>query len=140
MRQMNHSVRIDAPAPDVFEAISTEAGIRGWWTPACDFSGVGFTVSFQEDSVAMTHRIDVADPAGGHVRFTCTDHRNNIEWLYTVLDWQLRPSRNAVELHLRHENWARDADLYESCDEGWKRFLHSIRSLVETGEGNPVGE
>lgn len=33
----------------------------------------------------MTHKIDVINEAGGHLRYTCVAHVNNLEWrVYSV--------------------------------------------------------
>jgi hypothetical protein len=56
-------------------------------------------------------------------------------WVGTSLAWQISPDATGTEVAFEHAGWKDDAP--EPVVQGWRHFLGSLRSFVETGAGQP---
>jgi uncharacterized protein YndB with AHSA1/START domain len=122
----------------VFEALTTPAGYNGWWSKDCQIAqkaGDESKLKFNKEGtfVTMRFRLDATDP-GRSVRWTCVGHDMD-SWIGTTLAWSLAPDGDATELTLEHGGWQGPAP--EPVVQGWRHFIGSLRSYVETGQGQP---
>lgn len=136
---------IEAPAAKVYEALTTEAGLKAWWTETCDIGTTeGSLSTFRFDDTWKTLRIEKLTPSS-EVRWRCTgssidleDGSTSSEWLDTEFIFQLAPlSENTTALRFQHVGLLPALDCYSDCFRGWTRFLNSIKHYVETGIGEP---
>jgi len=122
----------------VFDALTTNAGYRGWWSKDCQIAekvGGESKLKFDKNGtiVSMRFRVDEVAPNKA-VRWTCVGHDMD-SWVGTTLDWALAPDGNSTEVSFEHAGWKGEAP--EPVVQGWRHFLGSLRSFVETGEGQP---
>lgn len=136
---------IDAPAAAVYAAITTAEGLRGWWTGDCDVDtheGGKLTFRFSETHKEM--RIDRLAP-NAEVRWTCTGAHIAVpglerrdEWIGTEIAFRLTPDGDRrTRLAVEHVGLVPTLDCWDLCDRGWRDFLGSLQSYVETGRGTP---
>jgi hypothetical protein len=131
-------IPLGADAERIFDAVGTVQGPRSWWTPIVAGSAVaGGTLMFgfegMDESVVM-HVDEVTRPS--RVRWTCLGHTGAPEWAGTSLIFDVAddgPGR--AVLRFRHAGLAA-----EHVAHGWNRFLASLASYVETGQGQPYGQ
>ena len=83
--------------------------------------------------VNMRFRIEEAEP-NQSVRWKCTAHDMQ-DWVGTTLNWSLKESNGNVLVPFDHAGW-KDAGPAPVA-QGWKHFLGSLKSYVETGTGQP---
>ena len=138
MSAIKDEIRIEGNAARVFAALTTQAGYRGWWhAVALVPEGVRgeATLQFVQDGspVNMRFRIGEARPST-LVRWSCVAH-DFPSWVGTSLTWRVAEAPGSVLLSLVHDGWA-DAPP-ERVAQGWKHFLASLKSYVETGTGQP---
>ena len=69
------------------------------------------------------------------VVWECVD--GDKEWVGTELTFELEKRENGTFLKFSHLNWAEESEFYGFCNHHWGRFLDSLKSLCETGRGNP---
>src|SRR3954453_4851713 len=122
----------------VFEALTTQAGYRGWWSKDCQIAarpGEESQLKFdkQGNIVSMRFRLDETVP-GKAVRWTCVGHDME-SWVGTTLAWNLVSDGGATEVTLEHGGWKGAPP--EPVRQGWRHFIGSLRSYVETGHGEP---
>ena len=111
MKSIKDEARIQATASKVYEALTTQAGYRGWWNKARD---VGQTVGseaklyFVKDGqpVNMRFRIDEMKP-NASVRWTCVSH-DMPSWVGTTLDWRIKEAGGTVVVSFEHAGWKDD--------------------------------
>jgi uncharacterized protein YndB with AHSA1/START domain len=142
-----HRVGVEAPASRVFDAITTQAGLAGWWTrgaKAEPHAGAVLTFPFANGSVTMKVVELVPDR---RVVWQCLS--GAAEWIGTTLIFELRrgathdAARRGVdgdaetELFFAHRGWRDAVPFMHHCSTKWALFLVSLKSLVEEGVGQP---
>lgn len=127
-------IEIAAPTHRIVEALTTQTGLRGWFTETATFDGRQATFTFVRPTITRTvgFRIDRCDARG--IAMTCTSERNNPEWLGTALAITVEGTR----VRLEHSGYAAKDEYYAQCVQGWAYFLASLKSYVETGCGTPL--
>lgn len=136
-----HRVGIKAPRDKVYQTLATPEGVRGWWT-----------------------RETTGDSkAGGMIRFRFTDtdgrelgvfemkilelHADTSvawqvvkgppEWVGTRVRFDLRQEGDFTIVLFKHEGWREPVEFMHHCSTKWATFLMSLKSLGETGRGQP---
>jgi uncharacterized protein YndB with AHSA1/START domain len=122
----------------VYEALTTPTGYRGWWSKDCQIAqkpGEESALKFNKDGniVSMRFRLDDTLPERS-VRWTCVGH-DMASWVGTTLKWDLVSDGDATEVSFEHGGWTGQAP--EPVVQGWRYFMGSLRSYVETGQGQP---
>jgi uncharacterized protein YndB with AHSA1/START domain len=138
MTSIKDEVRIHTTAARAYAALTEQAGYRGWWNKVAEVpNNVGGEAKllFNKDGqpVAMTYRIDTMTP-NELVRWTCIAH-DMASWIGTTLMWSIRAGGDEVVVALDHAGWKGEAP--EPVKQGWRHFLGSLKSYLETGTGQP---
>ena len=146
MKNYQCTVEVAAPAAKVYEAITTEKGLKGWWTTTCEAgTGVGSRATFR---FGPTHNIMLTDKLAPdrEVVWNCLEQHHQAaglsrkdEWAGTRIKFRLESrSPASTVLHFEHEGLTPELECYQICEAGWGHFLkRSLKSLVETGKGEP---
>jgi uncharacterized protein YndB with AHSA1/START domain len=128
---------IDAERDRVFDAIATLDGPRHWWTTIVTGSAapggeLRFGFAGLDEQIVM--RVDDVRPPLA-VGWSCVAHTRGEEWTGTQVRFELAErGPRLCDLDFRHVGIS--ADLVA---EGWERFLASLASYAENGEGAPFG-
>jgi uncharacterized protein YndB with AHSA1/START domain len=138
MDAIRDEVRIQTGAAKVYEALTRQAGYRGWWNAVGEVAereGGEAVLRFVKDGqpVNMRFRIDETRP-NQLVRWTCVAHDMN-SWVGTTLTWPIQEAGGAVLLAFEHGGWKDAAP--GPVKDGWKHFLGSLKAYLETGTGQP---
>jgi uncharacterized protein YndB with AHSA1/START domain len=135
-----HRVGIKASPAKVYAALSTPRGVAGWWT--ADTRGddkVGGTISFR--FTAAGHEIGAFDmkivDLQPDLRVAWQVVQGPPEWLGSTIRFELKQEGDYTIVLFRHEGWKEPAEFMYHCSTKWAIFLMSLKSLVETGKGNP---
>lgn len=131
-------VMVEAPAEQVYQAITDQAGLAGWWTTnskAQAKEGTTSEFTFPDGFVIKMH-VDKLDKANHAVKWTAV--QGAPDWGGTVVTWNLTPVENGTKVVLGHRNYASYDGSYASVAYNWATFLTSLKKYVETGEGTPV--
>jgi uncharacterized protein YndB with AHSA1/START domain len=138
MKSIREKLIVRADPAKVFEAITTEAGYTGWWSKDCQIArkpGEESRLKFNKEGTVVSMRFRLDEIAADRsVRWTCTGHDME-SWVGTQLRWQVGADPSGTEVTFEHDEWKGDAP--EPVVQGWRHFLGSLRSWVETGQGQP---
>ena|SRR3984957_5771461 len=139
MLSIRHKIGIKGSVEKIFNALSTQKGLSGWWT---------------QDTIADSHE-------GGEIRFSFEKRLdkefdvlvkitalkpNKVswkvmegpeEWMNTEITFDMNPGKEEVVLYFTHKNWSNPTDFMAQCNTKWAVFLLSLKDLVETGQGHP---
>jgi uncharacterized protein YndB with AHSA1/START domain len=133
----DRTIPLAAPREEAFAAIATLDGLRGWWTEIVTGSpepGGELRFGFAGLDEHIVMRVDACErPA--RLRWTCLTHTSAGAWRDTRVTFALTddgPTR--CRLRFRHDGIPPDL-----VAPGWERFLASLETLVERGEGMPYG-
>lgn len=138
MARIVFEIEIEAPAQSVVEALDTEEGIRGWWTPTVEFpGGVGSTLrpSFSLAPVPFELRVDEADER--RVKWASVGDFPP-HWAGTGIIWTLTPFDAGTRVNFSHDGWADDGGAFPSSALTWGRLMFSLKEFVDTGVGAPL--
>jgi uncharacterized protein YndB with AHSA1/START domain len=138
MNSIQDEIKIQASRSKVHDALTRQAGYRGWWNAAGEVEekvGGEARLHFVKGGtpIHMRFRID-EQKANASVRWTCTAH-DMPSWIGTTLSWSLEEAGGATLVAFEHAGWKDAAP--GPVAEGWKHFLASLKAYVETGTGQP---
>jgi uncharacterized protein YndB with AHSA1/START domain len=146
MNNYQCQVEIAAPAAAVFKALTTEQGLRGWWTTTCEVgTDVGSRSTFR---FGKTHNVMLTEKLSPNqeVAWKCLEQHHEAaelnrkdEWAGTKVKFRLESrSSSSTLLHFEHEGLLPQLECYQICEQGWGHFLKtSLKKFVETGKGEP---
>lgn len=138
MKNIREKLIVRGSIGNVFGALTEQSGYTGWWSKDCQIArkaGEESKLKFNKEGtiVNMRFRQDEIVP-NKSVRWTCVGHDME-SWIGTTLHWDLAADETGTEVTFEHGGWKADAP--EPVVQGWRHFLGSLRSWVETGTGQP---
>ena len=145
MSHYQQSLVVEANHADVYAALTTPRGLRGWWTQDCDVATeAGGTIHFRFGRNHKDMRIERLEP-GREVRWLCTGAhiaaaqiKRKDEWVGTQLVFRLTPEgEGRTRIDFEHVGLVPDLECYDLCRNGWRYYLGSLQQFVETGRGTP---
>lgn len=137
MKTIIHTVHIHAPRSRVYEALTTEHGVTGWWTTEAELEdGEGGLIRFTfrgDFHPRMRQRRLVPDQL---VEWLCEDGHDN--WRDNRFTFALRDADGETSLRfVQHYAQELDDDTYGTYNFNWGYYLNSLKRLVEEGTGTP---
>jgi hypothetical protein len=106
--ELVHRIGIAAMPNKIYRALTTEEGVKGWWTT---------------DVKMDAH-------AGGKAVFGFMDHS-------TTQEFRLEPKPDEVLLKFCHGGWERGGDHCYYCNTTWGHLLVNLKNCAERGVKNP---
>jgi len=138
MADILHRVYIEVPPSQVYEALTRESGLAGWWTPEVEARDVlGSTAKFRfgQADLGNDMQITALEP-GRQVAWRCT--WGGDEWLGTELTFDLKPYKQGTLLLFAHKGWKDTTEHFAHCNTKWAFYLAvSLKQYLETGQGVP---
>lgn len=122
-------------------ALSTVAGVAGWWTKETSSeskSGNAIQVVFHSktgDEIGSA-KFELLKSTSEEVvwRFSAGPQ----EWIGTDVTFSLSQQGESTIVLFGHRNWREAVEFTAHCSMKWATFLLSLRQLVETGVGQPA--
>jgi uncharacterized protein YndB with AHSA1/START domain len=135
MQDIMHLVKIHAPAERVYEAITTEAGIRQWWTrDAAIAPEVGAAGQFGFNGKRFVAKMTVEELTPvSRVRWKVT----NAAWPGNDISFDLTSEGNTTTLLFAHRGFPHADAALASATTRWGFYLLSLKRYHQTGTGTP---
>ena len=131
------SVDIETTPDRLYEAITTQKGLAGWWTPQVKAEPiVGILNEFHFVGTTLTFRIDKLEP-GRHVAWSSVQVPS--DWKGTQVLFDITPGDATVNLRFSHTGFTSLFGSFGVTSYSWAQYLRSLKLLLETGEGEPFG-
>jgi len=132
MPDILHRVGIAASPELVFRALTTTAGLRGWWvSETTGDPAKGGTIDFGFCKMQVLEAVP-----GKLVRWRCVD--GPPEWVGTEVRFSLAWKEGQTFVLFEHAGWKEPVEFMHHCSTKWATFLLSLRDLVERGRGTPA--
>ena len=132
-----HRIGVKSTSLDhVYDALTTIDGLAGWWTT--DTSGdveVGGVITFRFEPGDIRVRVKELEPAKS-VLWEVVDEPD--EWVGTTIRFDLKEEDDFTIVLFSHEGWREPIEFMHHCSTKWATFLLSLKSLLETGTGQPA--
>ena len=135
------AVEIDAPAADIYRAITTQEGLASFWTPdvtAAPEVGAALRFGFAEAPVDLEMTVTALDP---HERVSWTCQGPWPYWTGTEVHWTIATGDSGASLVVfRQTGWADDQPDAEfgSVAMVWAKILLALDEHVRTGAAVPA--
>lgn len=135
MANIKHHLIIAATAQQVHAAITTEEGLKAWWTNQTTAKpAIGFINHFRFGEQYF-NKMKITKLAPKEILWKCVD--GDQEWIGTFVSFILEEKDGKTILKFTHTNWATESDFFGHCNYHWGRYLESLKILCETGTGKP---
>lgn len=138
-KSIYHRLLIVAPVEKVYEAITTQEGLAGWWTPETTAKaevGSMLRFGFGPDYFKNMEVTDLKPYS--LVKWQCIQAFE--DWIGTTLTFELEPHQKGTVLLFHHDGWKSYTSEFASCSFDWALFFRSLKFLCETGKGFPYPE
>jgi uncharacterized protein YndB with AHSA1/START domain len=147
MHDIVHELTIAAPPEKVFEAVTTQEGLAGWWTHDATASpevGSVATFGFAADGTTTRLSMRIDELEGPElVHWACVDGPD--EWVGTAVAFRVEgvagggsgPAGSSI-VRFWHGQWEYEDGMLPRASFEWAMYLDSLRRYVETGTGSPA--
>jgi glutathione S-transferase len=131
MADIEKSMRIEAPLPDVWAALTEPEAIMGWMGDdsqvAVDLrEGGRYQFFFGATTGTVTH----LDPPHA-LAYTWRQEEWPSDWPDSIVTWQLQPDGDATQVHLTHTTFPNAAER-DGHDQGWDLYwLNPMKDWLE---------
>jgi uncharacterized protein YndB with AHSA1/START domain len=136
MVNINHRIGIKASPEKIYEALTTDDGLKKWWTNDISGAGmVGSTIKFRFNGGGPDFIVTKLIPN----KTVCWQHSGNMpeSWIDTEISFQLETQKNQTFVTFIHSNWKETTDFMAHCNTKWAVFLLSLKDSLEIGKGTP---
>ncbi len=136
MAEIKHRVGIKGSAADVYQLLTTDAGLAKWWTTDTRGAGpVGSIIEFRFDGDGPDFEVIELVP-NQRVRWR---HTGKVPpgWVGSEILFELSDDGRQTFINFCHYNWQQSDEFLAHCCTKWGVFMLSIKSCIETGKGRP---
>ena len=136
MEHIKHNLMIDCKPEKVYNALTTEKGIQGWWTADTIIEPrIGSIAEFIFGS-RYHNKMKITDlQPDKRVAWLCME--GNHEWVGTDFTFDIENTEGKTLLRFGHNNWKELSDFYAHCNFQWGRYMVSLKNYCEKGTGQP---
>ncbi len=138
MATSEHRITIDAPKDDVFQAITTPDGLKGWYSPDVlgkSDKGGEVTLSFTEKEGPFRWKVTEAEQAS-LVRWECIQGPGKSAG--TTATFHLSGSGNKTIVEFAHEGFQEADEKLKTCNTLWGALMHHLKQFAETKQPQPA--
>ncbi|MGW9512316.1 SRPBCC family protein [Embleya sp. NPDC055610] len=118
MADILHRIGVEHASPErVYEALTTVAGLAGWWTEKTSGeTDLGGVLEFRFGPGGFDMKVVELDP-GRIVRWEVVDGPE--EWVGTRVEWNLRQEGDFTIVLFKHEGWREPVEFMHHCSTKW---------------------
>jgi uncharacterized protein YndB with AHSA1/START domain len=144
MADILHLVGVQADRKRVFEALSQQADLQGWWSQFTEAEarvGAVNRVSFYGGMVVFELTVEILTP-GERIVWAVTGAPP--DWMGTKITWTLSdgegPAAGQTMIHFAQTGFESMEGNFASVNYNWGWYLTSLKFYLEQGEGMPHTE
>jgi len=137
MADMLHQIEVQAPPDKVYEALTTQGGLRGWWTAdsvAEPRVGSVAEFGFYNRANLFQMRIDELQPSR-RVVWTCLGRPD--EWKGTSVVWELTPKDSGTDVRFAQSGWRSTEGAFALVNSTWGALMFHLKSHLEGRTAEP---
>ncbi len=134
MLDILHRVGATATPEKVYDALTTIDGLAAWWTTDTTGDPDG-TIAFRFGEVGGFDMKVIELQPNTRVVWEVVDGPS--EWIGTTVTFDLKQEGEWTIVLFAHAGWREPVEFMNHCSTKWAAFLLSLKSLVETGTGQP---
>lgn len=136
---IKNEIQVNASVKTIYDALSTQKGIEGWWAKNCTIStkvGEVSRIVFHPQGVPFDMHFRIEDlEENKRVLWSCV-HNSNLAWLTTKISFDISGDDKTGNVVFNQFDSPRDYD--SKMEAGtWNSFMNSLKNYCETGKGEP---
>jgi uncharacterized protein YndB with AHSA1/START domain len=136
MTDMLHEIHVAASPKAVIDAITTQEGLRAWWTAdSVAEPKAGTDAEFGFGKRATLFRMKIAELTAKKVVWECLGDVE--EWRGTRLVWEIQPVENGTAVRFTHAGWKSVDGWFARCNSTWGELMHRLQNYVEGRNPGP---
>ncbi len=137
MKTIIHTVQVHTQPETVYRALTTQAGVTGWWTDRATLDeGVNQSIDFSFVGDFNPRMLQTDLHPFDLVVWRCVSGHGN--WKDNTFQFKLRESNGETSLQFVQEYAQElDDDTYGTYNFNWGYYLNSLKLFCETGTGTP---
>ncbi|HEY6845056.1 MAG TPA: SRPBCC domain-containing protein [Terracidiphilus sp.] len=138
MTSHSHRITVEALKQRVYEAITTEHGLRGWYTPSVHGSashGEHLQLHFKSKAGPFHWKINEIAP-GSVVQWECLEGPGASRG--TMATFHLSESDGRTIVELDHEGIDEEDAKRKTCNSMWGTLMLHLKRFVETRTADPA--
>ena len=136
MAEIKHRVGIKGSLDQVYELLTTDAGLSRWWTTDTKGAGdVGSIIEFRFGGGGPDFEVIELIP-NQRVRWGHSGEMPTA-WMGSEILFELYQDEKQIILNFSHYNWTHSDEFLAHCSTKWGVFMMSIKSCIESGRGQP---
>ena len=136
MAKSSHKIRVHATPDQVYQALSTKDGLKGWFTAQMDGEvgeGQDVRMHFKGKESFGWH---LAQVKPGHVRWNCTEGPGSAKG--TSLTYVLKGEGGDTVIECDHDGWPEEHEALATCNTLWGMLMGHLKTFAETGKPAPA--
>ncbi len=132
-----HRIGVPSSPEDVYAALTTIDGLKGWWTETTKGDpDPGGVIEFRFAPVPDGFDMKVMDAQPGElVLWEVVDGPD--EWVGTQVRFELKQEDGFTIVLFSHVGWREPVEFMHHCSTKWATYLMSLKHFLETGLGEP---
>lgn len=135
MPDLQHLIRIAAPAQTVYPLVRTADGLSRWWAQDVEEDTdervrLGF---FNRATVYGLRCVE----GGGPLKVTWACESGH-EWTGTRLTFELAPTADETTVRFTHAAWNAPTDYFHSCNTVWGELMFRLKAEAEGKKPGPL--
>ncbi len=136
MAEIKHRVGISGSAEEIYQLLTTDAGLSKWWTTDTHGAGgPGSIIAFRFGEGGPDFEVVELETN----RKVVWRHHGEMPpaWIGSEISFLLEESEKQTMVNFKHYNWQQSDDFLAHCNTKWGVFMMSIKACIETGRGQP---
>lgn len=136
MADLKHRIFINSKPEKVFNAITTEEGLKGWWTSDVKVNVEKKMYIFGFNNHSILFKMNTTkEIQNEYVEWRCTGEIE--EWKNTRLIFEIfQNDSNSTELKFTHADWDKTDDIFSKCNTDWGHLMYYLKDLAEGKNGS----
>lgn len=132
-----HRIGVTSSPDDVYTALTTIDGLKGWWTENTKGDAdPGGVIAFRFAPVPDGFDMSVRDARPGElVLWEVVDGPE--EWVGTEVRFELKQEDDFTIVLFSHTGWREPVEFMHHCSTKWATYLMSLKQYVQSGTGEP---
>jgi uncharacterized protein YndB with AHSA1/START domain len=138
MTSHSHKISVEAPKQKVYDAITTEEGLQGWYTPSvqgCASHGERLQLQFESKAGPFHWKVSEIDP-GSVVLWECLEGPGDSRG--TTATFRLQEVNGKTTVELDHDGIDEADAKRKTCNSMWGALMLHLRRFAETGKPDPA--
>lgn len=137
MATISHKIQINVPGDRAFLALSTEEGLKGWYTPHIEGDvreGKEATFRFTGRRPFRWRFAEITPPS--QARWECVEGPGAAAG--TTVTFRLTQAGDSTVVECDHDGWPETHDAFTTCNTLWGILMGQLKQYAETSTPAPA--